>query len=126
MKKSIHIIFIAILFFVVFCKYSFAQNPVKALIGEWKTEVADAPWEYRNGSIIFSETEGKLTAKISFPGQGMIPVNELKTKENKINFNVTIEGYKIIVDLVRDGDKMTGKAETPEGILQIKSTRVKK
>ena len=102
-----------------------AQSSQKSLLGEWIVESNDAPYEYRKGSLFITETEGQLSGKIIFPNQGELSVRDLKTKDNKVLFTLLIEGYSIAVELNREGDKMTGKAETPEGIVNVKSEKKK-
>ena len=102
-----------------------AQSSHRALLGEWIVESTDAPYEYRKGSVIFAETDGQLTGKIRFPNQSELSVRELKAKDNKVLFTVMIDGYPINVEMTREGDKMTGKAQTPEGEVNVKSEKKK-
>ena len=124
MKKMIFL-FIALTGIVLSGINVNAQTSHRALLGEWIVESNDAPYEYRKGSVIFSEADGKLIAKLRFPNQTELSVRELKTKDNKVLFTVMIDGYPIAIVLNREGDKMTGKAETPEGVVNIKTERKK-
>ena len=126
MKNCINYILLIVFCLVIFQANSIAQSSIKTITGVWIVETPEAPLEYSRGNVTFSEIDGKLTAKIQFPNQQVIPVNEIKTKDKKVIFSLIIEGYLILVELDREGDKMTGKVETPEGTLKVKSERVKK
>ncbi|MCB0666845.1 MAG: hypothetical protein KDC80_13515 [Saprospiraceae bacterium] len=94
------------------------------IIGTWVYEVADAPPEHAKGEITISMEGEQYKAEIKTPG-GMITLNDLKVDGNKINFSVMVEGSDVEVELVFDGDKMAGKAESYDGVFMMKGERKK-
>lgn len=110
MKKQL-IPLILIMFFSIQLR---AEVKDKPLIGEWAYEVSDAPYGYEKGSLIFSEKDGKTVCSIKLEA-GELEVSNLKIEEEKITFTTYVDGNQINVDLTREGDKLTGKVDSPEG-----------
>jgi hypothetical protein len=100
-----------------------AEVKNKEIIGEWAYEASDAPYGYEKGSLIFSQKEGKTICVIKLEA-GELTVSDLKIEKNKITFTTYVDGNSINIELIRDKNKLTGKADTPEGPKTI--TAVKK
>jgi hypothetical protein len=84
------------------------------IIGEWLYEVTDAPFGYEKGSLIFTETDGKITSIIKLEA-GELPINDLKIEKDSIIFTTTVDGSTINVALKLENDKLVGKVDSPEG-----------
>ncbi len=91
-----------------------AKNKNKQILGEWTYQVTDAPYGYEKGSLIFSEVKGKTVCVIKLDA-GEMTVSDLKIVKNKLTFTTSVQGSTINIELLRDKNKMTGKADTPEG-----------
>ena len=91
-----------------------AKDKNKQILGEWTYQVTDAPYGYEKGSLIFSEVKGKTVCVIKLDA-GEMTVSDLKIVKNKLTFTTSVQGSTINIELLRDKNKMTGKADTPEG-----------
>jgi len=91
-----------------------AKNKIKQILGEWTYEVSDAPYGYEKGSLIFSEVKGQTVCVIKVEA-GELAVSDLKIVKDKLTFSTLVEGNLINVELLCEKNKMTGKADTPEG-----------
>jgi len=100
-----------------------AEVKNKEIIGEWAYEASDAPYGYEKGSLIFSQKDGKTICVIKLEA-GELTVSDLKIEKNKVTFTTYVDGNSINIELIRDKNKLTGKADTPEGPKTI--TAVKK
>lgn len=91
-----------------------AQSQVSPIIGEWIYEVADAPYGYEKGSLIFSEKDGQTICVIKLEA-GELPVSNLKIEKEKVTFTTYVDSNTINVNLTLEKNKMTGKVDSPEG-----------
>ncbi len=107
-----------ILFVLAISIFSFSQvqakNKNKQILGEWTYQVTDAPYGYDKGSLIFSEVKGQTVCVIKLDA-GELAVSDLKIVKNKLTFSTSVQGSTVSIELLRDKNKMTGKADTPEG-----------
>jgi hypothetical protein len=85
------------------------------VVGSWKVEVSDAPYEYSNSTIVITEAEGKLTAKVVFVDGTAIKASSVSCQGENIKLSMNIEGYDVIFNGKVTGNKMTGSVETPDG-----------
>lgn len=92
------------------------------IIGTWVYTVSDAPPEHSKGEITISMEGDAYKAQIKTPG-GMISLDDLKVDGNKVHFSVMVEGSDVKVELTFDGDKMSGKAESYDGVFVMKGER---
>lgn len=115
--------FLVILFFAV-AAINLSANELIKLKGTWNYKVEYAPEGYEKGQIIFSEQEGKVTGVVKVQGQS-IPLNNLVFADGQYKFNVNIEYNDIPVTFKVEGDKLTGKANTPEGQMPISGIKEK-
>jgi len=102
---------------------SFA-NDNKNVLGTWKVEVADAPYEYVKSSFIVSEVNGVLSGKVLFENGQELQVSEIEFARDMIKFAVNIQGNDIKVSGKVENAKITGKVDAPDGVLDL--TAVKK
>jgi hypothetical protein len=118
MKKLLFVIILA-----VFTGYVSA-NELNKLIGTWNYKVEYAPEGYDKGQMVFSEKEGKVVGEVRIEGYS-IPVKNLEIIEGQFKFGVEIDYGYIPITLKLDGDKLTGKANTPDGDMPILGTKAK-
>jgi len=116
--------FILLLVIIIFSCYQLqAKVKNKPILGEWTYEVSDAPYGYEKGSLIFSEVKGQTVCVIKLDA-GELAVSDLKIVKNKITFTTSVDGNSVNIELIRDKNKLSGKADTPEGPKKL--TAVKK
>ena len=118
MKKLLFVIILA-----SFSGYVSANEFIK-LVGTWNYIVEYAPVGYDKGQMIFSENEGKVVGEVRIEGHS-IPVKNLELIEGQFKFGVEIDYGYIPITIKIDGDKLTGKANTPDGDMPIQGTRAK-
>lgn len=114
MKKLVGIFFTLSLILIGSTSPLKAEVKNKQLLGEWVYEVADAPYGYEKGSLIFAEKDGKTVCTIKLEA-GELPAENLKIDGNKISFSALVEGSTVAIELTHEKDKLTGKADSPEG-----------
>jgi hypothetical protein len=118
MKKLLFVIILA-----VFTGYVSANEFAK-LIGTWNYKVEYAPEGYDKGQMVFSEKEGKVVGEVKIEGYS-IPVKNLEIIEGQYKFGVEIDYGYIPITIKVDGNKLTGKANTPDGDMPIQATKAK-
>ena len=121
MKKVTFVMMILCLVFMN--QMTFAKGN-KSVIGTWKVTVADAPYEYVNSSLVVTEGEGKLSAKVIFENSQEVNVSEIQMAEDTVHLTVNIDGNDIKVTGKVENSKITGKVDAPDGVLEM--TAVKK
>jgi hypothetical protein len=107
-----------------FLAVNLSANDFSKLMGTWNYKVEYAPEGYDRGQIIFTQKESKVSGEVRIQGQS-IPLNEIKYADGQYKFNVTIEYNNIPVVFKVEGDKLTGKANTPDGVMPISGTKEK-
>ena len=121
MKKVTFVLMVISLVFMN--QMTFAKGN-KSVVGTWKVTVADAPYEYVNSSLVVTEGDGKLSAKVVFENAQEVTASEIKISEDVLHLTVNIEGNDIKVTGKVENSKITGKVDSPDGVLDL--TAVKK
>lgn len=93
------------------------------LIGAWSYSVENVDYQYRTGVLLITKEEGKYNVQVQLSA-GNIPAEEIEVSDNKISFAVYIEGQKISVSLMADGDKIKGESSSYDGVYKIEGTKV--
>lgn len=118
-----------ILVLVLVCTSFGAANVLAAenslLKGTWEYKVSEAPYEYSSGKLIFAEKDGKTTAVVKLADGTEINVQNLKVQNENFSFDVEIEYSKVTVTGKVAGGKITGKADSSEGLMSITAVRSK-
>jgi hypothetical protein len=99
-----------------------AETKSKPILGEWLYEVSDAPYGYEKGSLIFSEKEGKTVCVVKVEA-GELVASNLKIAKDIISFTTVVEGNPVNVELKLEKNKLSGKADSPEGPKTITAVR---
>ncbi len=116
MKLKYFFTLVAICFFSVAAFSKIADNEI---IGSWKYKISDVPPEYETGIMSFVQKDDKTVGFIGDGAERRLEMKELKITENKVSFKLPFESGIIEVNLVKDGDKMTGKLKTDDGEFPI-------
>ncbi len=110
MKKLSYLI--PVLFIIAVSTSAFPSNPEKHLIGKWKFDVKNAPWEYQKGELLFEHSGGDLKGKVLFDRARNISTSSIKIDaESKITITLYVEGTIVKVIGTIDKDKFIGIAE---------------
>jgi len=99
-------------------------NPIneEKFIGNWKYSAENVPYEYARGILFISKKEGSLNVLVALPG-GERKANDVKIKENTLTFSLNLEGQLVSVSITVEGDKISGKASSEEGIFNLSGER---
>lgn len=101
-------------------------NPPAKIEGVYEYKVADAPYEYQQGTIELKKTNNQWTANLKVNYQ-TIEAKEVKVEKNQVQFKLYIEGNTILVKLIYKSGKMTGTASSDEtGVMNIVADKKKK
>ena len=93
--------------------------------GVWDYSAPTAPMGYDEGKIIITKADDD-TYEVSIEIGGFkIPARDVELEDQTISFKIYVEDASIPITLTIDGDSMTGKADTPEGYVNIKGERAK-
>ena len=97
----------------------------KAVIGEWKYEVASAPYGYETGTLVFTEKEGKLSGHVKFADGYKMDLKNITFNNNQLKCGVYIDYEYISIKAKVEGNKLQGTADTPEGELKLTAQKKK-
>lgn len=118
-----------ILVLVAFCATLGSINAQAAennsLKGTWEYKVSEAPYEYSSGKLIFAEREGKTSGVVKLMNGTEIKIQSLKVENDSFSFVVEIEYNNVTVTGKVAAGKITGKADTPDGEMNISAVRPK-
>lgn len=90
----------------------------KNWVGTWQYAAPQAGYQYQQGKIIFSMEEKDLKVFVEINGH-KIEAQNVEVAENKVSFNVTIEGGLIKVSLQEKDKDLTGNATYSGGKIPI-------
>lgn len=109
--------------FIAFFALTFAyvltiQAAEKDIIGNWKFESEQAPYDYQTGKAVFYEKDNALMLTLEFEYEELKDI-KVTYKDNKYSFEVEVEYQMIPVILEIKNGVIEGYAETPEGDLPV-------
>tara|TARA_R110002074_G_scaffold63158_3_gene151767 strand:+ start:1058 stop:1462 length:405 start_codon:yes stop_codon:yes gene_type:complete len=87
--------------------------------GTWAYECYDAPYPYHEGTVHIAYKDKATTVKITFKNGQSVAGKNVNVKDGKLSFEVIVEGNVVKTVLEQKGDKVTGKANSPEGVMNI-------
>jgi hypothetical protein len=122
MKKALLVLMLIAA--VAFNTKSFASI-TSAIVGSWKVEAPDAPWEYAKSTLVVTETNKVLTAKLVFEDKQEVKVNSIEFAKDILKFSIMIEGNDILVTGKLADSKLAGSADTPDGEMKFTAVKVK-
>ena len=100
-----------------------AKNDL-SLIGKWNYEATSAPYGYNQGVIDFVEKDGKLSAKLDIQGN-VTQIESFTVKWNTYTCTLYMDGASIDVTILKEGKKLTGKAEVNGDVMPVTFSRAK-
>lgn len=100
-----------------------AKNDL-SLIGKWNYEATSAPYGYNQGVIDFVEKDGKLSAKLDIQGN-VTQIESFTVKGNTYTCTLYMDGASIDVTILKEGKKLTGKAEVNGDVMPVTFSRTK-
>ncbi|MDL5514674.1 hypothetical protein QSE00_22875 [Arenibacter sp. M-2] len=92
------------------------------LLGNWKYSAENVPYEYAKGILFISKEEGKLTVVVALRG-GKRKAQDVKIEGNTLTFNLKLDGPIVSVSITAEGDRISGKASSEDGIFQLTGER---
>ena len=98
-------------------------NTADDLIGAWSYTVENVDFQYSTGVLLITKEEGKYNVQVQLSA-GNIPGEEIEVNDNNISFAVYIEGQKVSVSLIADGDRIKGESSSTDGVYKIEGTKV--
>ena len=98
-------------------------NTADDLIGAWSYTVENVDFQYSTGVLLITKEEGKYIVQVQLSA-GNIPGEEIEVNDNNISFAVYIEGQKVSVSLIADGNKIKGESSSTDGVYKIEGTKV--
>jgi hypothetical protein len=101
---------------------AFADNN-KKILGNWKVEVPDAPYEYMKSVLSITEVNGVLAAKMVFENGQEVEATSIIFAKGILNIVVTIDVYDIPLTGTVDKKDMKGTVETPDGVIEFTATK---
>lgn len=120
--KKLNLLITALLFILVSVSAT-ASNPDKDLIGEWKFDVTQAPYEFQKGKMVIEQSEDQLKGKIIFERAQDVTISEIETGD-KITITLYIQGERVQVVGNIEENKFVGYAETSTDKLDFSAERV--
>ena len=117
MKKLVMFVLFA------FCATLISQPTAAAgkenLKGTWEYKVPSAPYEYSKGKLVFAEDDGVNTVTVKFTSGAELKAQNVKIEKEVISFVVILDGNYIKFNGKLAEGKITGKVDSPEGIMEL-------
>lgn len=95
------------------------------LKGIWEYKVPNAPYDYSKGKLIFGEVNGQTTITVKLMSGTEIKAQNVKVENDTISFGVMIEYNLVKCNGKVVNGKITGKVDSPEGIMDLTAERPK-
>ena len=105
---------------VAFLSYSFTSTGIE---GTWTYEAPTAPPGYEKGELKISKAEGDKYQVTIVIGTYEMKAEKVKVEGNSLFCQIWVDGASIPLSFTFDGDKLNGKADTPEGYVTINGKR---
>lgn len=92
------------------------------VLGSWDYHVPGVDPAYQNGIMHITEADGGYVVNLELPG-GTIPTEDVEVNEGEVRFALYVEGQRVEVTVVIEGDALTGSGTTDEGPFTLTGTR---
>jgi hypothetical protein len=96
-----------------------------AILGSWKVEAPTAPWEYSKTTLVITEANDVLSAKLVTEDKQELKVKTITFADNVLKFSLFIDGYNIQIEGKLADSKLTGVADSPEGDIKFTAEKSK-
>jgi len=103
---------IAALLFIIVAISATASNPQKELVGQWKFDVTQAPYEFQKGKMVIEQSDDQLEGKVIFDRAQDVSIRSIETGEEKITITLYIQGEKVEVIGNIEDNEFVGYVET--------------
>lgn len=121
MRKLVLITLVA---FVATLTVNPAFSAVKnVFLGTWDYQAPSAPYDYSTGKITFTETNSQPAITIRFTNGDEVKAKEVKIENNTFSFSTEVENNLVKVTGKLAEGKITGKADSPQGLMSLTATR---
>ena len=91
-------------------------------LGNWKYSAENVPYEYAKGILFISKKEGVLTVVVALRGRES-KAQDVRVEDNTLTFDLNLEGQIVSVSINAEGDKISGKASSQDGVFQLTGER---
>lgn len=116
MKKLLSFILFACIVTGISNVYASLKPEVK---GTWNYEVSAAPYNYKKGNIVFSETDGKVLVTVKLSDGTKLKGENIKIENNNFSFKVMIEYEDVEINGKVIKNKMIGKVNSSMGLMDL-------
>ena len=98
----------------------------KDFVGDWKFTSQYAPEGYQTGTFVIGEKEGALTGEIRFAEGYTVPMKNMVVTDGVLKFSISVDYNDVPITATVEGDKLKGKASSPDGDLPFEAVKVVK
>lgn len=102
--------------------YNFVTELNDGIIGFWEYHVPGVDPMYQNGIMHISNKEGAYTVNLHL-GENVMPTEDVEVNENEVKFALYVEGQRVEVVVLIEGDTITGSGTTDQGPFTLSGTR---
>lgn len=112
------------IFFAVTVLQSEAKaNDFSKYLGSWAYECNEAPYPYHEGDLLIAEKDKKTTVKVTFKDGRSITAQNVTIKDDKLSFEIWVEGGTVSAVLEQKDKKIIGKVDSPEGKMTVSAQK---
>lgn len=122
MKKLVYLT--TALAFLFISISAMASNPEKDIVGEWKFDVTQAPYEFQKGTLVIEQADDQLEGKVVFERSQDVSIREIEIEEEEITFTLYIQGEKVQVIGNIEENKFVGYTKTSQDKMDFLAEKV--
>ena len=100
-----------------------AQNQ-KDVVGNWKYEVAQAPYGYNEGTIEIKNLKDKLIGEVNFHSGQAVKMQKLTMRNDTIWANIYVDSENVQLIAKISNSKMKGSVNTSMGEMTLKADKI--
>ena len=92
-------------------------------LGNWSFNTPNAAYGYQTGTLTLTEEGSEIKGEVKFTDGYMVDLKEIEFNSNELSFSITVDYENIKVKMTLENDRLTGKVDTSEGILEVTAER---
>lgn len=119
---------LVVLFLMVACGFAVQLNAqvkgAKKVVGDWKYEVAQAPYGYNKGTISIAEQKNVLSGEVKFDSGYSVKLQDVSLQNDTLKMGVYVESEFVNVITKLKGNKMEGTVDSSQGKMPIKADKI--
>jgi len=92
------------------------------VVGAYEYHVPGVDPMYQNGIMHITKEEGAYAVNLHL-GESVIPTEDVEVNGKEVKFALYVEGERVEVVVVVDGDNITGSGSSSEGPFTLSGTR---